>query len=300
VLITLAVRLPVSFDGTDILAWIAATALAVSMLFHVRWPRLADIFGAVGQAWLGGLAACAVAVAGLRLGLPRSDGALLALDRSIGVDGAAVLNWTRHQPEWFTHMLATSYGFTVPAVFLSLILLALLGDRLEVWRAVLCFLGAVLTTCLIAALVPALGMSAWVSLELLDRLSAGAPRQFWPHFKHFKDFHEGNSAVLGLGSLGSCVTFPSFHTIMGFIVAAMWRKRVLFFLPALAWLALMLFSTLPFGGHYFVDVIGGAAVWGIWFAVSRRIEKWGRSPFELFGRFRSAKPRVAAQAMVGN
>jgi membrane-associated phospholipid phosphatase len=60
---------------------------------------------------------------------------------------------------------------------------------------------------------------------------------------------------------------------MGLIVAAMWRKRVLVFIPELVWLLLMLFSTMPFGGHYFVDLIGGTAVWGGWFAASQRIER---------------------------
>jgi len=62
-----------------------------------------------------------------------------------------------------------------------------------VWRAVLCFVGTVLTTCLIAAIVPALGMSAWISPELLDRLSTGAPRHFWPRFQHFHRFHDGTA-----------------------------------------------------------------------------------------------------------
>lgn len=296
---TVAVRLPVATDGMDILALIVAATLIMSLLLHCRQPRLADIFGAVSQAWLGGISSCAMAVAGLRLGMPTSDANFLAVDRVMGVDGAGVLAWTRQQPEWFVHLLATSYGATVPLVFLSLILLSLIGDRLEVWRAALCFIGTVLTTCFIAAIVPAIGMSAWISPDLLDRLSNGAPRHFWPRFQHFHDFHDGTEAVLGLGSLGSCVTFPSFHTIMGLIVAAMWRKRVLVFVPAFVWLLLMLFSTLPFGGHYFVDLIGGTAVWWIWFVASQRIERRaGRSP--LWARFRPQSREPNRASMVGN
>jgi len=157
--------------------------------------------------WLGGISSCVVAVAGLRLGMRTSDASLLALDRAIGVDGARVLTWTRHQPDWFVHLLATSYAATVPFAFLSLILLSLVGDRIEVWRAVLCFVGTVLTTCLIAAIVPALGMSAWISPELLDRLSTGAPRHFWPRFQHFHRFHDGTAVVLGLGSMARASHF---------------------------------------------------------------------------------------------
>jgi membrane-associated phospholipid phosphatase len=100
----------------------------------------------------------------------------------------------------------------------------------------------------------------------------------------FQDFHDG-SAVLGRNSLGSCVTFPSFYTIMGLIVAAMWRKTYSGLCPGLVWLALMLFSTLPFGGHYVVDLIGGSVVWGPWFALSWRIERYGWAPLAALGRF---------------
>jgi membrane-associated phospholipid phosphatase len=278
-LMVFAARVPVAPDGADILAWIVATALIVSMVLNSRRPRIADSFGALGQAWLGGLACCVIAVAGLGLRMPSRDAALLAIDRAIGVDGPAVLVWTLHQPHWFVQLLSTSYGATVGLVFLSFILLAVLGDRVEVWRAVMCFLGTVLTSCLIAVATPALGMSAWVSPELLKRLSAGTPRHLWPRFEHFHDFHDGTSAVLRLDSLASCVTFPSFHTIMGLIVAAMWRKRMATFVPAFAWLTLMVFSTLPFGGHYVVDLIGGVAVWGMWFALSHRVERSGWAQF---------------------
>jgi membrane-associated phospholipid phosphatase len=49
---------------------------------------------------------------------------------------------------------------------------------------------------------------------------------------------------------------------------------------------LMLFSTMPFGGHYFVDLIGGTAVWAIWFAASQRIER-GWTPLAVLARFRA-------------
>jgi hypothetical protein len=292
-------RLRVSFEGAEILACILGVLLISSMALNSRWPRAADGLGAAAQAWLGGLAACATAVAGLRLGLPVRDPALLAIDRFVGIDGAAVLDWTWHQPAWFVHLLSVSYGGTVAALFVSMLLLALLGDRLEVWRAAMCFVGSVVTTCLIAAVTPAVGMSTWVSPEFLARLPSGPARHFWPRFERFHDFHDGATAALRLDSLGAAVTFPSFHTIMGLIVAAMWRTRRAAFVPACIWLSLMLFSTLPFGGHYLVDLIGGTAVWGLWFAASKRLERDGPVRFPRLMRLRFASNGAGSPPLKG-
>jgi membrane-associated phospholipid phosphatase len=44
-------------------------------------------------------------------------------------------------------------------------------------------------------------------------------------------------------------------------------------IPAATWLFLTLLATLRGGGHYFVDLIAGFAVWAIWITLPRRIEK---------------------------
>lgn len=274
-----ALKVPVDPLGLDVLAWIIGTALIVSKVLHSKVPRIADGLGALAQAWIGGLAGCTVAVLGLRMNMPLRDASLLAMDRAIGVDGPAVLVWSLHQPQWFVSLLSMSYGATVELVCISILLLALLGDRVEVWRAAMCFTGAVLTTCLISIVTPAKGMGAWISSDLLARLpTVHTTRHFWPRFEHFAYFYDGASPVLGLNMLGPAVTFPSFHTIMGLIVAAAWRKRLVTFVPACAWLIIMLFSTLPFGGHYLVDLFAGGAVWGMWFALSKRVERSGWAP----------------------
>jgi hypothetical protein len=283
-----ALRVPVDPVGTDILAWIVGMALITSKVLSSRFPRIADGVGALAQAWIGGLASCVVAVLGLRLHMPLRDGSLLALDRVIGFDGAAVLAWSLQQPHWLTSVLSVSYSATVPFVCLSTLLISLIGDRVETWRAAMCFVGSVLTTCLISMVIPAKGMSAWISPELLARLPAQPVRDFWPSFEHFSDFYDGVSPTLRLDSLGAAATFPSFHTIMGLIVVTMWRKRLLMFVPVCSWLFLMLASTLPFGGHYLIDLIGGAAIWGIWFAISQRIEREAWSPFQRLGALQVA------------
>jgi membrane-associated phospholipid phosphatase len=78
--------------------------------------------------------------------------------------------------------------------------------------------------------------------------------------------------VLRITSLDGVISFPSFHATMALITAAMWRKNPLAFLAAGAWSLLVLLGTVPCGGHYLVDLIGGGAIWAAWFALSFRVE----------------------------
>ena len=257
--------------GMPPLAFLAAAFLWAARMCRGRrrLSRLADCLGPLGLAWLGGLASAVVATVGLRMHLPLADGALKAVDRAFGFDGLAVIGWLVAQPHWLMSAMSTAYFGTIPFLYLGMVLLALLGDRVEIWRAAFCFIGTVLTTCLISVITPAKGLGVWASPELIARLPRQSIRHFWPSFEKF---HDGANPVLQIDSIGGVVSFPSFHTIMGLIAVAMWRKRPLVFVPALAGLALMVAGTLPFGGHYAVDLVGGAAVWAAWFAFSRRLE----------------------------
>lgn len=264
-------RIRADASGTPELAFLAAAFLVVARLCRGRrfLSRIGDGLGALGLSWLGGLASAVVAIIGLHMHFPLADGALKAVDRAFGFDGLAVIEWLVSQPQWLMSAMSMAYFGTIPFLYLGMIVLALLGDRLEVWRAAFCFIGTVLTTCLISVVTPAKGLATWASPELIARLPKVSIRHFWPSFERFYD---GANPVLQVDSIGGVVSFPSFHTIMGLIAVAMWRNRPIVFVPALAGLVVMVAGTLPFGGHYAVDLAGGAAVWAAWFALSRRIE----------------------------
>jgi membrane-associated phospholipid phosphatase len=67
----------------------------------------------------------------------------------------------------------------------------------------------------------------------------------------------------------------------------MWRKHPLIFIPAVGYFLVMLVATLPFGGHYFVDLVAGAGVWTVWFTLSLRVER-GWASFDRLRRLRVA------------
>jgi membrane-associated phospholipid phosphatase len=105
-------------------------------------------------------------------------------------------------------------------------------------------------------------------------------RSFWPQFD---SFYFGSDPVLSLQAVGGVISFPSFHSVVGFLVLTMWRKRPATLLPAAVWLLFMLVATLPGGGHYIVDLLGGFTVWAIWFTLSLKIEAQARRGAQVAG-----------------
>lgn len=272
-LLIIVLQVRIDATGTDVLAWMFASALVASIALASRSRRLADCFGGLAHVWIGGVGACVVAIVGLRLQMPVSDRTLLFLDQAMGFDASAVLVRAFSLPHWLVSLMAFTYNSTLLAVCLTIIALAVIGDRVELWRGAMCFAGTALTTCLISALVPARGMVTWLTPQLVQLLPAGSPDRFWVTYQQFGAFHESADAVLRLNSLGPAVIFPSFHTIMGLVVITMWRTRLVTFIPAFVWFMVMLPSTLPFGGHYLVDLLGGMIVWASCFIWSLRLER---------------------------
>jgi hypothetical protein len=272
--VTFAFGLNVRIDpeGTAVLDWLIAALLLVSRMWWQRKGhlRIADACGTVAVAALGGMACGAVAMLELRFGFPVVDGMLRSFDSAIGVDGIAIVELLVRQGHWIFVIMAPAYNFTVPIFFVSLVVLSLIGDRVEAWRGALCFVGTLLTTCLIATFVPAKGLGMWAPDSLLAQLPPRAMRNFWPHFD---EFYFGDDPVLRLQVIDGVISFPSFHAIVGLITATMWRKNIVTFVPAVAYLCFMLLAIFPGGGHYFVDMLGGIIVWAAWFAWSRHLER---------------------------
>ena len=232
--------------------------------------RISDALGSFAMAALSGMICGIIAMLELRLHFSIADPMLRSWDLALGIDALTLVDLQLQQGPWLMALMAAAYNYTLQIFFAGVVVLALFGDRIEAWRAAFCFVGTLFTTCLIAIFVPAKGLGVWAPEDLFHRLPSRAMRNFWPHFDAF---YYGADPVLQLRAIDGVISFPSFHTVVGFLVLAMWRKRILTLVPAASWLFFMLLATLPGGGHYIVDLIGGFAVWAGWFALSRRIER---------------------------
>lgn len=266
VLLGLAYRVRVNLSGFSTLG----LALGGLLFFSNKWwaragmQRGADALGTVAVMTVGGLCCGAIAMMQLRFGFPMADDMLHRADSLLGLDGLAIAAAMARYDLWFL-ILAPVYNFTLQVFLAGLVILSLMNDRVEAWRAAFCFVGALLTTCLIAMPIPATGLVNWADPELLEHL----PRAF---LSHFNEFYFAADPELRLQVIDGVITFPSFHAVVGFLVLAMWRTRPVTRVIAAVWLVVELLSTIA-GGHYVVDLIGGFLVWLGWFALSRRIEK---------------------------
>lgn len=271
----IVVRVRVDFAGSYVFEAVIAAMLALSRMWWRRhgFERIADIAGTVGLAGLGGMAGGAIAMLELRLHFPLADPMLRSLDHRLGFDGLAAVELLLRQGHWIFEILAPAYNLTVPLFFAGLIALSLMRERVEAWRSAFCFVGTLLTTCLIATVVPAKGLAMWAPQELLDRLPTMAMRSFWARFD---DFYFGADPVLRIQAIDGVISYPSFHAVVGFLVLAMWRKNAWTLAAAGTWLFVMLLATLPGGGHYLVDLIAGFVVFAAWFALSGRVEAYDR------------------------
>lgn len=270
--LALRFRVPINPNGTALINWVLAVLLLASRIWWERAgsQRLADAAGSVALVALGGMACGAIAMLELRFHAPLTDPLLRAWDQSIGVDGLAMVEGMLSAGPWIFSLMAPAYNFTIPIFFASLFALSMLRDRVEVWRAALAFVGTLLTTCIVAAFFPAKGLAVWASSDLLDSLPIDAMRGFW---HHFDEFYFGTEPVLRLQVIDGVISFPSFHSIVGFLIFAMWRKHFATRLIAGLFLIVMLLGTLPGGGHYIVDLIAGFAVWRSWHQLTLVLEK---------------------------
>ena len=271
VLLVLRSGASVDARGIGIAAQLLAAALLASAYCWTtgRFSRFADLFGAVGLAWLAGLAGGLISLLGLQFHRPLADPTLLGIDRWLGIDTPALAAAFAAQPQWHSAVVM-AYNYTVPLLCLSVVAHALMGRRVETWRAIFCFVGSLVTVCLVSIFTPAKGLGLWLSDATLAQLPGGAARYFWPSFDHF---YGTANPVLSLAAIDGVVSFPSFHTAMGLIAVTLWRHSPIGLGLAAAWFVLMLAGTVPLGGHYVIDLIGGGAIWAAWFTASRRITR---------------------------
>ena len=206
---------------------------------------------------------------------PLVDGQLAAADAAIGFDWPTWLGRTNavaHLPA----ILAFAYGTTGPVLAGLLACLCFTRPEERVLELIALVTVTSLCTGILMYLLPAAGAYIWFhpQASLFDAFPTGAG--VW-HYRILSELRSGEPFTYEQGKAVGLVTFPSFHTILAIITTYAARGlRVVF--PALVVLnATMIVSTVPYGGHYLVDVLAGAVIAVVCIAAVRAI---GGSPAE--------------------
>lgn len=219
-------------------------------------------------------AAAIIAHAGMRLRMPLVDNVLAASDRALGIDTTGLVLMTAAHP-WLGRVLWIVYLTAVPAVLVSAIALSLMGKKERVWTLIYGYSSGLVLAALMSVMWPAVANFAHARLTpaQIVGLPGGAGTFFLGSVAYFRD---GTNPIIDVTRFDGVVTFPSFHTVMALIVAHALRGARFLGPAVYGWAGLLIASTIPIGGHYVVDVLGGATLWLVCLLGARRM---GRPAF---------------------
>ncbi|HML07242.1 MAG TPA: phosphatase PAP2 family protein [Xanthobacteraceae bacterium] len=237
-----------------------------------RDPQVMFVLGATAQIVLITAVMAPLTYVAAATDLPLQDANLLVIDRALGFDWAAYVNYVNDHP---TLAAWLSYGYTMIRwpIFAIPVVLAAMARYQRIEEFTFAFAAALIATTIISALVPAIGVYQQIGLDPanLQNLDPGA---YLEQVRDFAPTRDGTLRHLQLLGLAGIVTFPSFHAASAALYAwALWPSRLLRPIVVLANGA-MLAATPIVGGHYFIDVIAGVAIAALAIVAARRV---GRS-----------------------
>ncbi len=185
--------------------------------------------------------------------LPFWDSRFAAADAALGLNWIDFAGWVSAHPV-LHGLLSFAYLGLGPELIVLVSLLALMGDAsaaIMLWRL---FAVTALATIFLATLLPAIGPLVWFSRP--GALSV-------PYVQQYLGLRGGELRTINLVTAQGLITFPSFHACVAMI--CMWVSRSLGgMLRGLIYVfnMLVIASTPPIGGHYFIDILGGGMIAG--------------------------------------
>lgn len=249
---------------------VLAPLLGAHWLYRTARPdrALADLTGAlVAISWTMMMTGV-ISLMGVRLGAPLIDDALARADALLGLHPGGLVIWTAEHPS-VGAIFGFAYLSSFPLLFATIVHLALARRSERLWR----FVGAIAASMTIAtafsAAAPALG--AFTHHNFSEATIRGLPAgSGLYHLQAFEAYRSGVWNTIDFGRLQGVVTFPSIHTCLALAVAYAYYDDRLLRWPSIAWNGLVIVSTIPIGGHYYVDLIAGAAMFAVIVAILSR------------------------------
>jgi membrane-associated phospholipid phosphatase len=246
--------------GACSIAAVSAGAWGLGYFYSTVRPdeRLAALGFAAAYLILFTFSAGTLSYVGTSLDRPLLDAAFARADAALGLDWMATLAFTDARPLFGT-ALRLAYQSSLLQIVLVVLVLALTGQLVRLRLFLALFTATGLVTIVTSVLFPAAGAFVFHNPPAELRDVVGHDAGIW-HIVHFEALRSGAMRTIDPSAIEGLITFPSFHTALAVVtVWALWRTRLLA-LPALALNIAVVASTVPVGGHYFVDVMAGGFI----------------------------------------
>jgi membrane-associated phospholipid phosphatase len=188
---------------------------------------------------------------------PLMDAYLASFDAAVGFNWIQAVELANMVPSVATVMVFcyAALAYQVPIVFL---VHSIGGGRERMLELVVLIAVSGLMTGILMLAVPAAGA---YSFHAPDRtiFSHFTGVGGLAHLSTLAQLRSSTPFTFVIGNTIGLTSFPSFHTALGIIITYNLRRSILF-LPVVAINSVMILATVPEGGHYFADVLAGAAV----------------------------------------
>lgn len=227
------------------------------------------------------------------LGMPWTDANLASIEKAMGFDWLAVLEFFNTHDR-FSKITFAAYDLLTLWCFITVVYLLLMRRFERLREFMLLFAAGAIITIIIGAFFPAGGAYHYYKPDtvLLDNLNPLAGRFFLPHLI---SIHDGTMTHIDLDKVTGLVTFPSFHTTMALFMIWATRRTMLFVAITIINSTLIV-ATPVYGGHYIPDLMGGAIVavvcvfgYNVWSGRQRGMVH-PVAPFRLFRESKSIEP----------
>jgi membrane-associated phospholipid phosphatase len=251
-------------------AALAASLLCVAGQYYLvvrNDPRAASALTCTAQLAVFAAVGAPLSYVAASAALPLWDETFWAWDGRLGLDWMALLGAMNNHPALHRIFAAAYQSYPVQSIIVVLALAAT-GRILRLRVYLLSFMLTALVTIAVSVVMPAQGVWGHMGLSAADYAIPPVTREL--HLSIFHGLRDGTFRDLVAQGAQGIITFPSLHTAIGILfITAMWPVRYLRWAAMLVNIT-MIAATPVDGGHYFTDVIAGAAVAALcWTAVAR-------------------------------
>lgn len=205
------------------------------------------------------LLAAIISHTGLKFGAPYTDDALSKADLMLGIYAPAITLMFAKHPE-IASLLALIYNTSLPVCVVCGLALAAFGHTSRAHELAFAFTFCLLFASTVSIFLPALGSTVYHGIEGVVGLPSSAGNFHMATVAYYRD---DPTAIFDLRKTQGIVTFPSFHMVMAILVPYAIRGRGIVTWFAVGWGLLVTVSSVVIGGHYIVDLLGGAISWTI-------------------------------------